>query len=75
MKFEEAKIGMRVGLCRATAKNHSISTFLISWFEQEYFPGIIVGLSQAYDGCVVISKINDIPGIRGVFRPVYLVLD
>lgn len=72
MKLEEVKIGIRVVMCRKMMKHH-YSNEAISSIEKHYFPGIVVGFSQAFPGEIQVQSLAY--EYIGIFRPGILVPD
>lgn len=73
MKFEEAKIGMRVGLCRTAYRHkHIFDHFDTANIDYEYFPGLITKIVSNARRVFVQSLKS---GVNGWFACSVLVID
>lgn len=59
MKLEEAKVGMRVGLCRVACRKHGWSKFDVEYAEKRYAPGLIVHTSPRTEFITIAGPNGD----------------
>lgn len=70
MRLNEAKIGMRVGLCRAACLQSGWDKYTYDYYLAKVFPGKIIKLDIAMNAIKIGNSDAD-----GWFSPSYLIQD